>query len=603
MIYRHIWIIILFSTLIFAQQSKNIRVDESPYPPQSEEPDSLIVIFDNDFTNDEIFTIQAMQGITAKSKPIIYRDIGTGSSVWIKDLEDNYNIKTNYNFAGDFLGLIEKLKNRITGYVLYDSLSRNTAITLCAILNTIPIKEEQVKHIQYLNIPLIKDIRTYTYTMLLEEYDSILSKNILIYQNPNKSSFLGDYSIFSNSIYFFDTLQSELTTSLFARMNTNSILLGASEDDEYQTIKKASSNLIITQQADYSTNLSTLTNFSTDIQQTNYKTDFNNQDSVHTVCFVMSDGDNIQWLLNWFYTDNRWFGNKNRGKMDIGWTISPGLSELAPTVMQKLYQSAANTENGRDYFIAAPSGIGYMFPEIYSELESYGNLLNDFMIKSDLKIVNIIGSDFSYFSFYPYLTQDAIDGIFYYDYSNYAKLNGEIMFYNNKPIISARYNLWGGFESTSSIVEKVNNMPTDPYSQDGYSLIPVHNWSYSVDSIIKCAEQFNDNVNVVAPDEFVNLITEKLSNKENDNLVFLSEYPNPASHNITVEFLGEKSEIKNIEIVDISGKKITLPYYINEISNELTKIQFMISNIDKGIYFITIYNQQNIKGLVTFIKS
>ena len=51
----------------------------------------------------------------------------------------------------------------------------------------------------------------------------------------------------------------------------------------------------------------------------------------------------IKWLLNWFITDSRWFGNNNRGQIDIGWTISPALSELAPTVMSKIYESSSNT--------------------------------------------------------------------------------------------------------------------------------------------------------------------------------------------------------------------------------------------------------------------
>ena len=92
-------------------------------------------------------------------------------------------------------------------------------------------------------------------------------------------------------------------------------------------------------------------------------------DSVHTVCFVMSDGDNIQWLLNWFITDIRWFGNNNRGQLDIGWTISPALSELAPTVMSKIYETSSNTAYGKDYFIAGPSGTGYIYPENFKDLK------------------------------------------------------------------------------------------------------------------------------------------------------------------------------------------------------------------------------------------
>ncbi len=127
----------------------------------------------------------------------------------------------------------------------------------------------------------------------------------------------------------------------------------------------------------------------------------------------MTDGDNIQWLLNWFTTDQRWFGSNNRGQVDIGWTISPSLSELAPTVMQKIYRESKNTIEGRDYFIAAPSGLGYIFPEMYSDLNTYCNLLNDYMLKSDLNIVNIIGNDDSHHTLYPYLIQENIKGIFY----------------------------------------------------------------------------------------------------------------------------------------------------------------------------------------------
>ena len=72
----------------------------------------------------------------------------------------------------------------------------------------------------------------------------------------------------------------------------------------------------------YAYNLSLLTNLNSTISQKNHESYTENIDSVHTVCFLMSDGDNIQWLLNWFITDSRWFGNNNRGQIDIGWTIS-----------------------------------------------------------------------------------------------------------------------------------------------------------------------------------------------------------------------------------------------------------------------------------------
>ena len=594
------FLIFIVPILLFYQKSISQRIENSPYPFSSTF-DTLFVIYDNEFSSDDLFTIEILQGQLAKEKPKIFRDIGTGSSVWINDLKENYNIHTDYNYSGNFNLLLSKFKTNINGYILYDENSVNEAITLCGLLNTIPIKEKQLNDIENLNILFIDDARDYSFDNILEQYSENLNDRILIYQNPNKRLFLGDYSVFTNSINFFDTLRSDLTNSLFSRMKTNSILLGFSEYDEYQTIKKATNNMLITQMADYAVNLSTLTNINTNISQNYHEASYVEFDDTHTVCFVMTDGDNIQWLLNWFATDERWFGSNNRGEIDIGWTISPALSELAPTVMQKIYNESKNTTEGRDYFIAAPSGLGYIFPDMYSDLNSYCNLLNDFMVKSDLKIVNIIGNDESQLTLYPYLIQDNIKGIFYYDYSKYSKLNGEISFYNNKPIISARYNLWGGFESPSSLVEKINNLPKDPYSPEGYSLIPVHNWSYSVDTIIKITEGFDDKINVVAPDEFLNLITSKLSNNEG-NIIQLSSYPNPTNSNITIEFLGKAEDIKSIKIFNIKGKTINIPYFISPINSYLTKIVLNLEHVEKGIYFFSLTNLIDTKGILKIIK-
>jgi len=268
--------------------------------------------------------------------------------------------------------------------------------------------------------------------------------------------------------------------------------------------------------------------------------------------------------------------------------------------MQKIYNESKNSSEGRDYFIAAPSGLGYVFPEMYSDLNSYCNLLNDFMLKSDLKIVNIIGNDHSNLTLYPYLIQENIKGVFYYDYAKYSNLNGEITFYNDKPVICARYNLWGGFESPTTLVEKINNLPKNPYSSEGYSLIPVHNWSYSVDTILKIIEGFDERINVVAPDEFLNLITSKLS-YNSENSIQLSSYPNPTNERLIIEFLGNNDDIKYIEIFNANGQIINIPYSIIPIDSYLTKIILDVNSIEVGTYFLSLTNSNGLKEKLTFL--
>jgi len=225
----------------------------------------------------------------------------------------------------------------------------------------------------------------------------------------------------------------------------------------------------------------------------------------------MTDGDNIQWVLNNFDTDQSWYASPERGKVNLGWTISPAFCELAPTVMKRFYDSEGKAEGGRDYFIAGPSGLGYMYPENYKDLTSYASLTGAFMEKADLHIVNIIGSSnpptIPIASLVPYLNQPQIDAVFYYPYSNYAGCGGQIEWANGKPIITAQYNLWAPqFENPQSLAAKLNSASTDINSANGYSLVDVHVWTQSVTDVVQCVALLHRNVRVVAPDEFVALI-------------------------------------------------------------------------------------------------
>jgi len=142
--------------------------------------------------------------------------------------------------------------------------------------------------------------------------------------------------------------------------------------------------------------------------------------------------------------------------------------------------------------------------------ESQTHQLNEYMAKSDLNILNIIGNSMDDEYLIPYLIQSNIDALFYYYFSDYAGGKGEIKWVAGKPVITGRYKLWEGFETPSSIASKLNNLSTDIKSADGYSLIPVHIWSNGVDQIVECAELLDENVRVVTPDEFVSLIKQNV---------------------------------------------------------------------------------------------
>jgi len=240
----------------------------------------------------------------------------------------------------------------------------------------------------------------------------------------------------------------------------------------------------------------------------------NEDDNVHTVSFLMTDGDNLQWLLGSFCESASWYNSTQRGSVNLGWTISPSLVELAPTVMNYIYRNAHRNASspGLDDFVASPSGLGYNYPDTVPNLNNYVNLTGSFMRKASLRLVNVIAEQYSQDAVEEFAQSDDIDGIFYYLYSNYAGLNGSISFVNkSKPIIGGRFNLWPGvFEDPISLAQKLNALPKTKTSANGYSLIPVHVWNVPYSSVIQCISLLGPNVRVVTPTHFVELIKANL---------------------------------------------------------------------------------------------
>ncbi len=580
----HNTIVFVFVLFLFEVSGQNPidRVDGSPYPFSSQ-ADTLYVFHDDLLTHDEILLLQSMQGILAKTKPVIYRDRGSGSSIWIADLEENYGVHVSYDLDGNISSLLSMFHDRFDGYILCDleSNSTNVANSLCGPLNAIAITDNTLSLAEEFQLPMLIDAREKDEKWVIDNYSYLLNRDIVTYQREDKALFLGDYSILSDALHFYDSIHSSTTELSLLRMNPNGVLFGWG-DDEYQTVSKSSTYSIGVHPADWGFNLSTLTNFSIPLAQ-KASVDPTVIPNQHTVCFLMSDGDNIQWMLNLFAEDDRWFGSENRGMMDIGWTIPPSLSELAPTVMKKLYDMAESTSTGADHFIAGPSGHTYHFPELYPDLEGSCALMDRLMKKADLSIVNILGNSYDFSYFYPYLKQESVEGLFYYDYSDYSKEKGRMDCFALKPVISGKYNLWGGFETCESLAAKLNQESTDPYSEEGYSLVAVHAWSNSVDSLLFIKSMLNENVRVVAPDDFVQLISRNVCQAQMPDQPEIETVPNPVLDEVRFRLRGKTCDEFEVYVCELSGKLVPVAFdSIRTINGWI--FDSNLSDLGEGVY-------------------
>ena len=228
----------------------------------------------------------------------------------------------------------------------------------------------------------------------------------------------------------------------------------------------------------------------------------------HTVAFVMSDGDNLQWLQN-DWRSEQWYGAPERGAMPIGWTVPAAAVHLLPTILSWLTKHAT----ANDTFIAGPSGAGYAFAEKLpgARAAPFAQATAQLMAQAGLSLLNVIGSVPTAESLHELTAQPLIDAVLYWTFdSDYSGLRGNVAYINGKPVIGGRRSLWGdGSEGTAlgpqALADSLATLPKDPTDPNAYSLVPVHAWSHNYSSVLHAARllQERGGFDVVSPEELV----------------------------------------------------------------------------------------------------
>lgn len=502
---------------------KNNSIDTyDSYIRNSVIPKHLYVISDTNMNKEEQTMISALQGIiSTKSNLQIYilSNDEPDYKLWLEDLNKNYDV--SYENIEDPWKLLNLFKSSINGYILYNNSnpsSINNAFSLAAIKNSLPIDESLEPKIKSYEINnLVKDCRyTDKYWAYKNLWNSGLNHTTVIQLSPDKSMALRDYSIMSKSLIFYEDNinDNSLRENIFGSMNEIARCLGWGPD-EFNNVSIASKYGVDVIASDWSYNLSVLSAFPTIVQTQSSYNEVPTEDNVHYVTFIMSDGDNQQWFLGSNYSSEKWYGSKNRGNFNLGWSLSPSLYYLAPTVFNKYYEGARSLKYS-SYYLVSPSGNGYIYPSKYPEnkLSSYVQRLNNYMKKVDQKYVLVIDDS----SFYKtnlwdkYTDCSEIDGLFYLDYKRNNNYNGEIVWSNNKPVISCRDLLWAGIENEEELINNINSRAILDYidikNPNSYTFVYIHVWSKDMNDLQNVIDKISTNpkIRIVTPDIFMKLI-------------------------------------------------------------------------------------------------
>ncbi|TDO52727.1 GxGYxY motif-containing protein [Kribbella sp. VKM Ac-2527] len=501
--------------------------------PKGVRPRILNVFDENSLSPAERTLATTLQGLLARrSSEGIYLDIPSlGYHIWLDDLIKRYGVRTQ---PGDLWKTVWRAQ--VDGYLLFrqGTPSVNVATTLSGLTGAVAIEESLEATAIRRGLRKVLDVRDKDDRWVRDNYWSRLRHDVAIEQRGDWPERLRDYAAMAGAFTFFDG-NSKFRADVVGALDDDATVIGWGDasDGEDAFIGTNSTAGVKAIPADHARNLSVLSGVSEDrLTQRGRLYDPAHgpraagtvtngggggggapeaapkpDPDAHYVTFLITDGDNIQWMLGDFVTDRRWFGSPLRGQVDLGWGISPSLIDLAPSVMRWYYDQSV-----KDRWVVGPSGGGYMYPSRYpaSALEKHTSSLAQAMERSDLSVVQII--DFDSFPntrlWSSYLKRPQIDGLIYLEYSRYDTHKGQVVWFEGKPVISARTMLWDGLPGAdeTSVIAELNSATRNPSSTAGYSVVLWHAWSKSVDSVMTVVNGLAPHVKIVPPDTLVRMV-------------------------------------------------------------------------------------------------
>ncbi len=365
----------------------------------------------------EAVAIASLQGIVNKQSPKIFFVKDDNDKFWC-DYVIQKLAPATIKYHSNLSSLVATFKGYINGTIVYDSENlhtRNIAIPFCGIENAILVDKSLANSLDHdFNITIIEDYDfsdrwdededlTKMYGWAFEKYvkKDKFNEECLALQGPDNTDLIdllvqdvvftiwniNTIECSSNELGFFEEVLAYYPSCTpilgypFAE--------GANEGKTVSLISQAGKYLVA---SDFSTNLAFCSqlDFGTD----SYSQDRDWEDKPPELeqklylTFIVSDGDNLQ------YVENRmlelWEEENVREEIPVGWSLSPLAIKYAPHLVDFFYSNATNL----DYFVAGPSGAGYIYPDQMDEdrLEEFLLLSKDYMNKLDLTEIWELGT-------------------------------------------------------------------------------------------------------------------------------------------------------------------------------------------------------------------
>jgi hypothetical protein len=367
-----------------------------------------------------------------------------------------------------------KDKGIVKGYVLYThdftqgeipslrkglNHSANAATVACSIEQGVMIAEEIEDKAKAIGLKMLVDARGKDEGWAFGKYKEHLNRDFVFAHDPIAAHHR-PLAIAHKVPVIFGI--EEPTPTIYAWMNKPGGVMGWNAPGEGEFVEQLSRHGHILLPSNWCMNLTILSSGTLEYDvplkfHTIDPAEVDYSDKSPAVSFIMSDGDNVQWLMGDFVHNQYYWASSNHGDYPIGWGMPYGdLDQVCPEVMELLY----NTQP-RNATINLHAG-GYYMPDIYGEyLEDdeaeaalrkharrVGYYINRYGLRTCMFLCQDLDSPGAIKAYTIFAEEiDCLAGMFVIQYMPYNPQDGGVYWVKNSkgidiPVISCEYLIW-----------------------------------------------------------------------------------------------------------------------------------------------------------------
>jgi hypothetical protein len=354
---------------------------------------------------DEMTLFAALQGLVNRAQPRIYLlyPAEEGPSAWLDEMS-----AVQLNPLAERWDLVARYRDEIKGIVIYDPAQPeavNLATTAAGQLDGLPASPALAERLQAApyDLPVLADLRGLSfesraaaYRYAYEQWGAGANKHLTLGLDPGIAGNLRDYAVALRTlVVWLDPripAEEALLTQILAETPPGSPFVGyfpnPTNGGEAVIIRYLSQHAHPSFAMDVFQNATVLggTPPASLVQTVPPAPALENK--VY-VTFFISDGDNLQYIqhrMRVLWDDPR------RGAVPIGWTFQPAILDASP-LMLDFYLSGASP---LDVLVAGPSGLGYTYPNDWSDLDALARFAGQtqaYMDRAGMRIITLWDAD------------------------------------------------------------------------------------------------------------------------------------------------------------------------------------------------------------------